>query len=66
MARVMINCPQTRKPLPTGMRFSNQSFETATLSGNRIGPCPHCGAQHTWDKKDAFLEDEPKQENEPK
>lgn len=60
MAQIMISCPQAGKPLSTGMSMNKQTFETATLSGNTAGPCPHCGSNHTWDKKDAFLEEEVK------
>jgi hypothetical protein len=58
MARVMIKCPSTGKPLSTGMDFGKQAFETSTLTNNTVGPCPHCGQMHTWSKKDAWLEGE--------
>jgi hypothetical protein len=56
VARVMIRCPQTQEPIPTGMSMDEQSFESATLSQNSV-QCPQCGQMHTWDKEDAWLED---------
>jgi len=52
---LMITCPATGKTLKTGIAIDEQSFATATLTGNAV-QCPHCGAMHVWDKKDAFLE----------
>ncbi len=59
MARIMINCPQTNKPVPTGLSMNKASFEEPTnmMEGNSLR-CPECRAMHTWGKKDAFLEDE--------
>jgi endogenous inhibitor of DNA gyrase (YacG/DUF329 family) len=55
VAEVMINCPETGKPLSTGMSMDEQSFRSTQLSTNTTGPCPHCGKHHTWNKKDAYL-----------
>ena len=51
----MIRCPQTGKPLPTGMAFTEANFKAITLSSNSV-LCPHCGQMHVWDKKDAWLD----------
>jgi predicted RNA-binding Zn-ribbon protein involved in translation (DUF1610 family) len=53
---IMIRCPKTNKPLYRGMTMSQEVFEASTLETKTIGPCPHCGEQHMWSKKDAFLE----------
>lgn len=55
MVKVMIKCPNTGKPVYTGFDMDRQSFYSSFLSGNTIGPCPHCRKAHTWDKKDAYL-----------
>jgi len=55
MAVVMINCPDTGKPLSTGLSMDRQGFRTSQLSSNTVGPCSHCGKSHTWNKKDAYL-----------
>ena len=54
MAKVMIKCPTSGKPVFTGMAMDKSSFEVASLSRNSV-KCPHCGNMHTWDKKDAYL-----------
>lgn len=55
MAQVVIKCPRTGKWVPTGIDMDAASFAGANMSGNSFGPCPACGASHTWDKKDAKL-----------
>jgi hypothetical protein len=54
MLAILINCPNTKKLLHTGISMAPEIFETATLDHNSI-ECPHCSAMHIWDKKDAFL-----------
>jgi hypothetical protein len=56
MARVMINCPATKKPVPTMMDMDQISFDSSSLENNSFEPCPECGGAHTWNKDDAFLE----------
>jgi len=58
MGPVMIKCPKTEKPLDTGIHMDKVSFESGTLEHNTIGPCPHCGENHTWSKEDAWLADD--------
>jgi hypothetical protein len=53
---VLILCPNTGTPVPTGFRMDPASFRTATMSANSFGPCPACGQIHTWDKKDAWVQ----------
>jgi endogenous inhibitor of DNA gyrase (YacG/DUF329 family) len=57
MARVMVNCPATNKPVFTGMDFDKRTFESANISGNSFR-CSECGSFHTWNKEDAHLEDD--------
>jgi hypothetical protein len=59
VGRIMIKCPVTGKPLPTGIGIDKKSWENPSnqFSNNQIGPCPHCGQMHTWSKKDAYYED---------
>lgn len=56
MGQVMIRCPKTGKPLGTGVGSDKQSFEGSSFENMSIGPCPHCGGNHTWSKKDAWVE----------
>lgn len=55
MAKVMIKCPVTGKPVFTGMDFP-KNMDMSGVRNNSIG-CPHCGRSHTWDGKDAYFED---------
>ena len=57
MARAMIACPNTGKPVYTGMSFDTLSFATSRLS-NRSVACPECGQVHIWNKQNAYLESE--------
>lgn len=55
MPMVIITCPTTGKPVPTGIVMDERAFETSTLVNNSV-TCPHCKQRHTWNKKDARLE----------
>lgn len=54
---IMITCPNTGRPIPTGIGADKDSFESAQLSNNAVG-CPACGETHVWNKKDAYLDEE--------
>jgi endogenous inhibitor of DNA gyrase (YacG/DUF329 family) len=54
MGMVMIVCPTTKKPVPTGIAMDKASFNSSTLTNNSVS-CPHCGKMHVWSKRDAFL-----------
>jgi endogenous inhibitor of DNA gyrase (YacG/DUF329 family) len=56
MAMVMVKCPNTGKPVPTGIGMSKESFASSTLESNSFS-CPACGSMHTWSKRDAFLQE---------
>lgn len=59
-ARVMILCPKTGRPVPTGLAASPVAFGIGTFGSERL-LCQACGEYHAWTKADAFLEgDEPK------
>jgi hypothetical protein len=53
---VMITCPVTQLTLATGVQLSEDVFATAVFV-NVIAPCPHCEAEHRWNKADAFLQE---------
>jgi predicted RNA-binding Zn-ribbon protein involved in translation (DUF1610 family) len=57
MARVMIACPDTKRPIYTGVSSDEVTFETSQLAGQSIS-CPQCGQVHIWNKQDAYLESE--------
>jgi endogenous inhibitor of DNA gyrase (YacG/DUF329 family) len=53
MATLMIKCPVTGKPAPTGMSLDKKAFDSTTLKDNLIN-CPHCKKMHAWSKKDVL------------
>jgi len=56
----MINCPETGRPVHTGMNMSEDAYQSATLENNTI-TCPHPDCpedSHTWDEADAYLKDD--------
>ncbi len=57
MPRVMIHCPDTGKPVYTGMNFDWFQFETTTL-GTRNIECSACGKTHQWTRADAYLDED--------
>ncbi len=57
MARVMITCPETGKPVYTGMTFDWHAFESVQI-GEKSVSCPACGKQHTWRRVDAYLDED--------
>ncbi len=57
MARVMITCPETGKPIYTGMSFDGITFEASQLIEKSV-LCPECAQVHIWNKQDAYLESE--------
>jgi endogenous inhibitor of DNA gyrase (YacG/DUF329 family) len=59
MGRVMFKCPTTGKPVFTGMGMDKGMLESdaVQLTHNTTGPCPHCGKDHTWSKKDVWVEE---------
>lgn len=53
MPQLMIKCPFTNKPVPTGMSVPKGS-NLKGFKNNSIS-CPHCGGKHTWNGPDAFF-----------
>ena len=58
MGRVMIQCPKTSEPVPTGAVMERASFEATTLTAISLpDPCPKCGKFHEWSSEDAWIEE---------
>lgn len=57
MGQVVIDCPDTGKPLSTGMSMPKETFESSSFDNNSVGPCPHCKKMHTWSKADARVQE---------
>lgn len=54
MPRVLIRCPSTSRPIPTGLEMDAEAF--ATELGDRFAYCPYCQRRHLWTKAIAWLE----------
>jgi hypothetical protein len=52
---VLIKCPRTGKPMPTGMRLASGDDLARVAVVRRLSPCPYCKVAHGWMPGDAFL-----------
>jgi len=55
LKHVMIRCTESGEGVPAGLRIDAASFKTSNL-GDTV-TCPHCGQEHIWSAKDAWIED---------
>ena len=55
MPRVLISCPNSGKPVYTGVSLDRAEFDRAEIGTQRV-VCPACGETHAWQKADARLE----------
>ena len=55
MPRVLIQCPETGRPVYTGMNFDWLTFDSLQL-GEKSIDCPECGKRHVWTRQDAILQ----------
>jgi hypothetical protein len=56
MGMVMINCPRTGTPIPTGITTDRDSFGSSAVFFSRTF-CPDCQANHEWFAKDAWVQE---------
>lgn len=61
MPEILIRCPVTGKDVPTGVALPAEVFLVADLETFPV-QCPHCGLQHPWEKKTAYLRVPPERE----
>jgi hypothetical protein len=54
MGSVMISCPATGTPIPTGIETDQSSLDLTPPFESRI-KCPACGAEHVWSKSDIWI-----------
>lgn len=57
MARVMIDCPETGKPVYTHLNFEETEWDAVPIGARQI-ECPRCGKIHQWVRADAYLDDD--------
>jgi hypothetical protein len=56
MRAVLINCPRTGLPIPTGIATGEHADLRSQYLKNAVD-CPRCGERHFWSGADAFFED---------
>jgi hypothetical protein len=54
MGIVMINCPETRRAISTGIQVDRAIFHSTPVFFSRT-LCPHCGKEHEWFAKNAWV-----------
>jgi hypothetical protein len=57
MGLVMIRCPTTGRPIPTGLKVDRSSFSSTPVFFSRTR-CPICRVNHEWFAKDAWVREE--------
>jgi hypothetical protein len=54
MGIVMVKCPQTGRPIPTGIRTDRESFGRSPVFFGQTR-CPICRVHHAWFAGDAWV-----------
>ncbi|MBB4382469.1 hypothetical protein GGD66_004317 [Bradyrhizobium sp. CIR48] len=56
MGMVMVECPQTGRAIPTGIKSDRETFlRSIVFFGNTL--CPICEANHNWFAREAWVEE---------
>ena len=58
MGAVMIQCPATGQPIPTGIEAEGRTFACSPVFFSDTY-CPVCNANHRWFARDAWVEERP-------
>lgn len=58
MQAVMIRCPITGQPVPTGLQADRGRFGATAVFFARV-QCPRCNSEHEWFARDAWVSDAP-------
>jgi hypothetical protein len=56
MGMVMVNCPETGLPIPTGIRTDRESFGRRPVFFSRTR-CVICHTDHPWFAREAWVEE---------
>ena len=54
MGAVMIKCPDTGRPIATGIVADRESFSATPVFFAKVH-CPICNAEHEWFAKEAWV-----------
>jgi hypothetical protein len=55
---VVIRCPKTAREVSTGIKADWRAFGSVPVFFSRTF-CPHCGTNHEWFAKDAWVREDP-------
>ena len=58
MSSVLIHCPATGHPVPTGIEVESSVFRQLPKIASQM-TCPACGQEHVWVTSSAWLDGEP-------
>lgn len=56
MGMLMIECPQTGRPIPTGIKIDRESFMRSSVFFSRTR-CPICQTDHSWFAPEAWVQE---------
>lgn len=56
MGMVMIECPQTGRAIPTGIKTDRDSFMRSAVFFSRTR-CPICDTDHSWFAPEAWVQE---------
>jgi hypothetical protein len=56
MGIVMVKCPQTGRPIPTGIRTDRESFGRSPVFFGQTR-CPICHVHHAWFAREAWVQE---------
>lgn len=56
MGTVMIRCPKTGRSVSTEIETEVSDFERLPYVEAELH-CPHCGQNHTWTRREAWLQE---------
>jgi hypothetical protein len=60
MSKLLITCPVTNEQVFTGLCMELVAFQQAvTIFRFSELKCPRCGAIHSYEKQDIYIEDQP-------
>ena len=58
MPELLITCPNTNKPIETGIAMQKGPIADDAFQDNSL-QCPHCGDVHSWSSKDVYFAGDP-------
>ncbi len=57
MPEVVVRCPLTGRPVPTGVLMEHAAFKSPEDDVRSVAWCRYCFGVHAWSKRTAWLEE---------